>query len=122
MGQVVLPRPGVASEDPSLSGFAMEVLVGLGDVRDLAGLAVVIDPLALARAECDHSQQHGLGERPGILERTRGLRSSADRIDPVHPVLRRPLGPSEVWIGGWVFGTRRASSISDAGYSVGFSP
>ena len=70
----------------------MEVLVGLGDVRDLAVLAVVIDPLALARAECDHSQQHGLGERPGILERTRGLRASPDRIDPVHPVLRRPLG------------------------------
>jgi hypothetical protein len=81
-----------ALDIPSLPGFATEVLVGRGNVGDLPGFPVIIDPLALARAECDHTQQHGLGERPGILEGTRGLRAFPDRVDPVHPVLRQPLG------------------------------
>ena len=66
----------------------MEVLVGLGDVGDLSALAVLVDPLALARAECHHSKQHGLGKRTGILERTGGFRAFPNRIDPVHQVLR----------------------------------
>ena len=49
MGQVV-PPPADALDYPSLAGFAMQVLVGLGDVRDLPGFPIVIDQLALARA------------------------------------------------------------------------
>src|SRR2546428_4871062 len=73
---------------PALAVFALQILVGVGDVRDLALLAVVVDALALAGLHGHDAEEHRFGQAAGVLEWAGGFLLALDGVDPVHPVFR----------------------------------
>src|SRR5262245_52986935 len=75
-------------EAPALAVFALQILVGVGDVRDLALLAVVVDALALTGLHGHDAEEHRLGQAAGVFEGAGSLLLALDGVDPVHPVLR----------------------------------
>src|SRR6266545_6068411 len=75
-------------EAPAFAVFALQILIGVGDVRDLALFAVVVDALALTGLHSHDAEEHRFGQAAGILEGAGGLLLALNGVDPVHPVLR----------------------------------
>src|SRR5215510_7926770 len=73
---------------PTFAVFALQILVGVGDVRDLAFFAVVVDALPLTGLHSHDAEEHRLGQAAGIFEWAGSLLLALDGVDPVHPVLR----------------------------------
>src|SRR5262245_55821022 len=48
----------ISSEAPALAVFALQILVGVGDVCDLALLAVVVDAFALTGLHSHDAEEH----------------------------------------------------------------
>src|SRR5215510_1463336 len=71
------------SQNPALAVFAVEVLVGLFHVRDLALLAVVANRYALPRFQRHDSEQHRLGEPRRVFERRARLGLALAGFGPV---------------------------------------
>src|SRR5262245_45960403 len=80
-------------EAPAFAVFALQILVGVGDVRDLALLAVVVDALALTGLHGHDAEEHRFGQAAGVFEGAGSLLLALNGVDPVHPVLRLRVRP-----------------------------
>src|ERR1051325_1032423 len=71
---------------PAVTIRAAQKLICLRDVRDLHRLHIPIER-RLWEARCDPAQQHGLGERAGVIEARAGRAFAADGVEELRVMI-----------------------------------